>query len=301
MNAWRDIAVVAGQELFDSLRSRRVVVLALLFLGGAVAGTYGFVRLLQSIEEALADTLAVATPDAPGAITRALMQTEELLEVLTRLIRDRDLAQQLVDMPPLALFYGWLALTFVPTLVVFTASETVAADLSSGAARYSLVRTDRLSWSAGKLVGQAVLMTISIFAGALGTWLTGYIALNGFDPGRTAWWLLMLSVRVEFMAFAYLGLAIGLSHMTRSVPLSRALGLVALALVAIARGLLQLDWSQDHLAWLGDLVLPILPRTYQLELWRPDFADRMPAIVMLLGLGLCFFSVGYLFRVRRDA
>ena len=35
----RDALVVAGYELADAIRSRRVVVLALLYVGGAVAGT----------------------------------------------------------------------------------------------------------------------------------------------------------------------------------------------------------------------------------------------------------------------
>ena len=52
-----------------------------------------------------------------------------------------------------------------PTLErLFTSADTIAGDVQSGAVRFSLFRVDRLSWAAGKLVGQTCLMAMGVTA-----------------------------------------------------------------------------------------------------------------------------------------
>jgi ABC-type transport system involved in multi-copper enzyme maturation permease subunit len=298
----RDIAVVANYELGEALRSRRVLILVLLFVGGAVAGTLAFVELLESVEAGLARALAVAEPGKPGAVTAALMQSPEFLRVLGRLLRDEALAEQLAGLPPLALFYGWLGLTFMPFMIMLTSAETVSAELATGSARFSLLRTGRLSFSLGKLVGQTLLMAIGVVAGALAVWVTGYASLASFEAGRSALWLGLLSLRVAVYAFAYVGLAVGLSHVTRSVPLSRAIALGALAVLGVLWGVgVHNDVVREHAAETADALLVLVPRSHMLDLWRPALADRVPSLVMLIALGIVFFALGYAYRARRDA
>jgi len=298
----RDVAIVAGYELGEALRTRRVLIFALLFVGGAVAGTLAFVELLESLEAGLARALAVADPSKPGAMTAELMRSPEFLRMLRRLVRDEELARELAGLPPLALFYGWLGLTFMPVLVMLTSAETISAELATGSIRFSLLRTDRLSVSAGKLLGQSLLMLAGVYAGALAVWTTGYFSLSSFEAGRSALWLALLSIRVAVYAFAHVGLALGLSHLTRSVPLSRALALGALAVLGLLFGLLRnLDWIREHAAGPADAVLQLVPRSHLLDLWRPSLWDRLPSLVMLFALGTVYFAIGYLHRARRDA
>lgn len=300
--ALRDIGVIAQHEFFDALRSRRVLIMLLLFIGGAIAGTLMFVEVLETFEVTLAKALAVAEPGKAGAMTTQLMRSPELVHMLARFLDDETLAKELVDLPPLALFYGWLGLMFLPALIMLTSAEAISGELTNGSLRFSLVRTARLSFSLGKLTGQTLLMLLGVCTGALAVWLTGYFSLASFDAQGTALWLSLLSMRIAVFAFAYVGLAVGLSHLTRRVPLSRALALGSLMLFAVLYGVgKNSETVREHAGEAIDTLLMLLPRSHMLALWQPSLIERLPALVMLVALGLVYFSLGYLYRARRDA
>ncbi len=297
----RDIAVVAAYELQEALRSRRVLILVLLFVGGAVAGTLAFIDLLGSLEVALAQALAVPDPDKPGAVTAELMRSPQFHRMLGRLINDRALAYELTSLPPLALFYGWLGLTLTPVLIMLSSAETISSELATGSARFSLLRTSRLSFSLGKLLGQTLLILVGIGLGAVAVWITGFLQLASFDGAPTALWLMLLSGRIGVFAFAHVGLAVGLSHLTRSVPLSRVLSIGGLLVFGALYGLGNYnDFVREHAPGVADTLLTFLPRTHMLDLWRPEFIDRVPSIAVLTALGLVYFAGGYAYRARRD-
>lgn len=300
MSALRDAWIVASFELVEALRSKRVLVLALLYVGGAVAGSVLFIDLLASIEATLASTLMVADPSKPGAMTRALIESEQFRAVVSGLIRDPKLTDRLITLPPLATFYGWLSLTFLPVLVMLTSVESITQELQSGSARFSLVRCDRLSWAVGKLLGQSALMLASLALGSLATLIVGLFRMQGVEVVPTLLWLLMLSARASIYGFAYVGLALGLSQLTRSVQVARALGLGVLALLGILRAVLDSDWTIERIPVLAASLRVVLPRSHQLDLWRPEVSERMPAMVMLVALGISYFAIGHLVRKRRD-
>jgi hypothetical protein len=190
----------------------------------------------------------------------------------------------------------------MPMLIMLTSAETISSELATGSIRFSLLRTDRLSVSAGKLLGQSLLMLAGVYAGALAVWITGYFSLASFQAGRSALWLALLSIRIAVYAFAHVGLAVGLSHLTRSVLVSRVLALATLGGLTLFYGLgRNLDWIREHAAGLADALLQLVPRSHLLDLWRPSLWDRMPSLVMLFALGIVYFTLGYLHRARRDA
>ena len=297
----RDLLLVAQFELADALRSRGVLGLLLVYLAGSVTGAAAFVSALASVEKALAAQLAVATTSKPGNITDALRDNEQFRQILGDLVGDASLVDALVAIPPMALFYGWLALTFVPALVVLSSCDTIAAELGSGSARYALARTDRLSWVLGKLTGQAALMAVGIAIGALGCWVVGFGWLAHFDAAGTAWWLLRLGSRAWVYGFAYLGLALGVSQLVRSANGARALAIAALIAVGVGRQILGIGYIAQHYPILSSTLLPLFPGYHAMDLWRPDLGGRGPAMVMLLALGGTFFALGHAVLVRRDA
>ena len=302
MNAFRDAALVAWFDLFESIRSRKFLALLVLHLLGAVVSTAGFVEVLKEIENTLADTLAVAATDKPGAMTSSLMASEEFQEVLARLLKDADLAAELVGMPPVALFYSWLIFFALPVLVIFTSSDAISSELASGSARFAMFRTSRMAWAVGKLGGQTLLMAIMIFAGAIGVWLVGYFQFGSFDGPATAWWLGRYGLRAVVYGFAFLGLALGASQLTANVNGSRALGLLFLILFGVggrmvtSEHFLALDWVPQ---WI-DTFAPLFPVAHKIDLYRPAVVDRAPALVMLFGLGIAFFVAGHWRLSRRD-
>ena len=301
MKMLRDAWVVARFDLGESLRSRKVLVIFSLYVLGAIAASILFTELLQTIESELAEQLLVAQTERPGTLTEALMRNSELRRVLTRLVRDPDLALSLLNKPPLALLYGWVALTFGPVFVILTASDAISSELAGGAARFALVRTDRSAWALGKLLGQALLLLVGILAGALASYVTGFIQLSSFPLLETALWMVRYALAAFVYSFAFLGLAMGTSQLTRSVPWSRALAVLALAGVSMAAGLLDRDDVRERAPVLTDSLRQLFPGAHRLDLWRPDFADSAPAMTVLFALGLSYFLLGHVRFARRDA
>jgi ABC-type transport system involved in multi-copper enzyme maturation permease subunit len=301
MKSLRDALIVARFDLAESLRSRKVLVFLVLYVAAAVAAAVVFTEVLQSVETELAAQLLVARTDRPGSLTQAVMESDELRRVLGRLVRDRDLAATLVTIPPIALLYGWVALTFGPVFVILTSSDTVAAEIATGSARFALSRTHRDAWALGKLLGQAALLAVGVFLGAAGAYITGFVQLASFPLLETAWWMLRYASTSFFYVFAFLGLAVGVSQLTRSVPWSRALGLLALSAVAALSSALARDDIRERSPVHVDSLAQLFPASHRLDLWRPDASDFMPAVVVLIALGIGYFALGHVRFVRRDA
>jgi ABC-type transport system involved in multi-copper enzyme maturation permease subunit len=297
----RSILLVTWFDLRESLRSRQAVALLIIYLLGSMAATGLFVALLSEIENALADSLSVSQTDRPGAMTEVLMESEEMLEIASGLIGDRELAEELVSIPPIALFYGWLSLTFVPLLVAFTSADTVSSELSSGSARFVLFRIDRLHWTLGKLGGQTLLMIVGILSGAMGVWIIGFAALASFQPAATALWLLKLSMQASIYGFTFLGLTLGISQVNRSSHSSRALALLLLIALGIGGILTGSETLQQHAPVLLSSIHPLFPNAHRIDLWRPDLLSRLPSILMLLAMSATYFGAGHMVMSRRDA
>ncbi len=297
----RDISVVARFDLAESLRSRRALVLILLHVAGSVAAAALFVEVLGQIEQSLAETLAVPTTRRPGALSGSLLQSDEFRKVVSGLVGDPELGAALVQVPPLALFYGAVSLFVVPVLVVLSSADAIAAERATGALRFSLFRTDRTSWALGKLVGQAILLAVGLAAGAVGVWITGLVELAGFAAGPTALWLARLGGRAWIFGLCWLGITLGISQLTRSVHWSRGLSLLALVVAGAGAALLQHPEVVDVLGSSAATLRSVLPAAQRVELWRPALVDRLPAVAILLAVGAAGFSLGHQRLLRSDA
>lgn len=284
----------------ESIRSRKAIALLLLYVAGSLGATGIFLRVVRVIENTLADTLSVARTQQPGTMTATLFESKEFMEFLGEWVGDDKLAAAITSMPPLVLFYAGLALMFIPLLAVLSSCDAVSYEVATGSARFALFRTDRLSWVLGKFLGQAILMACGIFSGAIACYILGAFFMSSFKPALTAVWMARMSARVWVYGFAYLGLALGVSQLTRSVNWSRALALIAWAVIALAGALLAVPEIVDWSPMLIQNIHQILPAAHRLDLWRPDLIDRLPGTVMLLCLGALYFSIGYIRFVRRD-
>ena len=154
----RDVAIVARFELAESVRSKLIVVMVLLFVGAGSLGAWGFTEVLGKIEENAARVTGAPTARRPGAVVRRLRDSTSYRDMVRFFIRDDAKADYFASMPPMVVFFGWSALTFLPWLVLFTSAESIAGDVSSRAIRYSVLRTGRLPFALGKAAGQAVLV-----------------------------------------------------------------------------------------------------------------------------------------------
>ena len=158
MQLLHQFAVITRYEIDDALRSRRAVNLLLIYLLCSIAACIMFVHILHSIETELVQAIGLQPREETGGATRTLWKSESFRRMLTRLVGVRDLASELLSTPPLAIFFGWVALTFTPLLVILVSSPRIAEEVGTSSVRFVLFRTTRGTWVCGKFAGQALLL-----------------------------------------------------------------------------------------------------------------------------------------------
>lgn len=283
----------------DSIRSRRVWVFLLLYLAGSVAATILFLNILQKMETQLVSTLGLTPSTETGGVTATLWKSDSFRQMMTHLIGNRKLAESLLSIPPLALFWGWLCLTFGPLLVTLTASVRIAEEVWTGSVRFILFRTTRLAWVAGKFCGQAAQLLLAFVISALGAWVVGALRMNSFEPLPTALALLGFAIKAWIYGLAFLGLATAISQMFTSPNVASALSFGALIAVGMIHGAATFVKAAGWRPVLEFLDL-LTPAGHRLDLWRPDLAHLIPALVFLVALSGAYLLAGYFVFRRRD-
>jgi ABC-type transport system involved in multi-copper enzyme maturation permease subunit len=291
----QSIRLVAGFDLLESLRSRKAIVLLALYMLGSLGGSALFVRTLDAIRERLEQDLGQKID------MTQLMESPGMARIAGALAGDPDVASALVAIPPLALFYGWMATSFVPLLVLFTSADSISGDLASGAVRFSLFRTDRLSWATGKLIGQTSLMAVGVLAGALACWAIGMLWLDGMPAGDTAYWLLRISGRTIVYSFAYLGMVMCASQLARTPIRSGGLALAIMFSCSVAGGILQAPPVASKAPELFAALAKLFPNGHYLALWHPGLFESVTAMIGLVAIGLGFSALGFWRFQARDA
>jgi ABC-type transport system involved in multi-copper enzyme maturation permease subunit len=295
----RQLRVVAANELVDSVRSRRALVLLFLYLAGSAVACVLFIHILHKLEVRLVESMGLTASSEPGGATRTLWQSSHFRHMMGELVGDSKLAMRLLDLPPLSIYYGWLAFTFTPLLVMLISAPRIAEEVSTASVRFVLFRTSRATWCGGKLLGQAGLLLVALLASAVGAWVVGAFRMASFEFGANAAVMFVFALKAWVYALAYLGLALGVSQLTRSPVIATGLGLAAML------GLSIVNWTSDY--WHGegwfrilDITRMLTPGGNNLHLWNPDPAYLVPTLVFLPALGLLYFLAGYAFFARRD-
>lgn len=295
MSRLRTIGLVAGFDLYESLRSRKALALLLLYLVVALAASAAFSLALNELWSRMTERFGQAASEE-------ILASEQLVKLLAELLGDDEaLARTLLTVPPLALFYGWLATTALPLVVVLTSTDAVSGEVASGSVRYALFRTDRLGWACGKLLGQTLLMGLGVLIGALGAFVLGAIMLDRFAPGASAWWLLRMAGRATVYGFAYLGVAMCASMLVRSNAAARGIGLLLVMFCWIGGGILAAPVVERAAPGLITAVRQIFPNAHSASIFRPGLFDRLPGMLALIAIGLGYFGLGYARFSRRDA
>jgi hypothetical protein len=291
----RSIRLVAVFDLLESLRSRKAVLLLALYLLGSLGGSAIFIRLVGAIQERLEDDLGQEVDMA------RLMASPGMARVIAAFTGDAEVARAVVAIPPMAIFYGWLAMTFVPLLTLFTSADAIAGDLQSGAVRFSLFRTDRVSWALGKLLGQTFLLALGILVGALGCWAMGMLWLDDMPAVATAYWLARMSGRAVVYCFAYLGMVLCASQLARTPIRAGGIALLIMFVCLIGGSLLQAAPIVARAPLVFEALSKIVPNGHHLELWHPAPWQRGAAMLGLVAIGLAWFGLGFWRFRARDA
>ena len=294
-NTW----TVARHELVDSIRSRRAIVLLILYVLGAVAATLLFVKLLHTLENQLEKAIGVAEAQKAGGTSSALWKNQMFKGMLSHVVGSDAAAIKLLSFTPLALFYGWISFTFTPLLVILMSSARISEEIWSGSVRFVMFRTSRLSWCAGKFAGQALQLLVALLLSALAAWVTGWFRLAFFAPLPNAIDLLVFALKAWVYSIAFLGLATGVSQAVASPNVATALGFVAMVVVGILHSIASWVTMQPWRMILETTDM-MLPGGHQLDLWLTDAAHAVPAVLFVLCLGTAYALAGYVSFSRRN-
>ena len=88
LNALRQTWRVACYEWFDALRSRRALVVLLLYLAAAVCNMYWSINLLHKLETELASALQLPASEQAGVVSTALWKSKPFQRMMTKMTQN---------------------------------------------------------------------------------------------------------------------------------------------------------------------------------------------------------------------
>jgi len=298
----RDVGLLARFELGESVRSRLLLVMVLLFVGGGALGAWGYTTVIAKIEEAAAAALNAPAAAKPGATVARLRDSRSYRDMLKFFVGDEGKADYYAELPPIVVFFGWASFLFTPWLVLFTAAETIATEVSSRAIRYSLLRTGRLAYALGKAGGQLLVLIGVTGLCAVVFFLVAWARLAAFEPGTTALWLLSYWPRVVIYNLPFLAWAMFASMVTSSANLARIVALGGAVVLAVMHGLSGLRSVQRSAIWapIMDLVAYVSPFGRHEGLSYPPGGALPGDLLVCLALTVLYFAAGFAVLRRRD-
>lgn len=300
MKALYRIWQVALCEWHGAMRSRRALVMMLLYLLSAAGGMYATISIFNKMEHELGDVLQLPDGGKTGTVSKQLWTSTTFQHGVKAVVGDDAVYENIKGRHPVELVYAWFVFLCIPMLVVMVAGNRVADDLHSGAVRYSIVRCTRAEWSMGKAVGQVLMIGVALGVGTLGAWGTAVWRLAGVNALELLPSMLDWGLRAWLYSIAWLGVAMGASHVCKSGSKATSLGITCwIALVALP-GVLKFFAMHFDAAWLLNFTV-LSPSSADDLLWRAGLTPLVRAAFHLATLGALYLTIGYAVFRRRDA
>ena len=291
---------VALFELAAAVRTRRAIVLVALYLAWSLLGMSAAITALGKMEDRLAEILQVEKVEGKsGVVSAALWKSKSFQQLVRSVVGDSLIYDDIVGKHPAELIYAWIVFLSVPLLTVLVATRRVAEEVKSGAAKYMLLRVTRLEWTLGKYLGIALLMLVGLLIGAVAAWIVAAFRLSGADIPALLPAMIVWSVKAWFLSLAWLGLALGVSHLFKSGAKADAVAILLMIAFSVVPAILK-DFGS---AWLGGKLLVLVrlfPSSVDAALWRSSFLPVAASATWLVMLGLLYLSVGHAVFARRD-
>jgi len=300
MSELQQIWRVACHEWFDALRSRRALVVLLLYMAAAVCNMNWSINLLHKLESELVTVLQLPPSEHAGVVSTTLWKSKPFQRIMKQMAENNQVLQDITGKHPVELIYAWFAFFYTPLLVVLVAGNRISEDLGSGAVRYAVFRTSRACWTLGKFFGQALMIGLALVLSGIGAYAIAKYRLAGSGAPDLFLNILQWSIRAWVFSIPYLGLAMGLSLLTKSGSKAIVMGIIAITVCFVIAILLR-HFTADtgwraYLPYLGLLV----PDAHKMDLWRNSLAPLVTGSFYLTTLGFCYLFTGYAFFRRRD-
>lgn len=300
MKSLHKIWLVAIGECAGAIRSRRALVVILLYLATAVFCMHGTISALGKMEDELVTMLRLPKSEQTGIVSATIWKSAPFRRIVRQNVNEL-VFDDISGKHPVELVYAWFAFLFAPMLVVLVSGNRISDDLRSGAARYMIVRASRAEWALGKFIGQAMMIGISLAISATGAWIVATIRLSGIGAGELLPAMFNWGLRAWIYSLSWLGIVLGISQITDSGSRSTSIGFCAVFVFSILAPLLSIfDKFDDWRMYLVNLDA-IIPQSAKSSLWRSSSSVLITGTCHLLAIGFSYFTLGYLRLRRRDA
>ncbi len=298
MRAFARIFQVALSEWAGAVRSRRALVLLLLYVVAAVGCMYGTISVFNRMEKELVKVLQLPESEQTGTVSKTLWQSKPFRNIARTVVHNKLVYESIEGRHPIELVYAWFVFALAPFLVVLVSGNRVADDLRSGAVRYAIVRCTRAEWSIGKAFGQALMLVCALGASAFAAWIVAFARLPNaaellpamFDWGARAW----------VYSLGWLGLALGISHLSRTGSRATAFGIFAVFVMMAFPIILDVVGMRFNIGWLVNFDF-LSPSRAESLLWRNGVKPLAEATFRLVLLGAFYLALGSAAFQRRDA
>lgn len=298
----RDVGLVARFEVAEAVRSRLLLVVVLLFVGGGAVAAWGYTEMVQRIETGAAQITGAPTGKRPGGAFRRLRSSRSYRDMIRAVTGSEEKADYYAALPPIVVFFGWVSFLVTPSLVLFTSAETVASEVATRSIRYASLRTGRLEFALGKLAGQGGIVAGVTALSAVAAYVVAWLTLDDFEHAATALGMLSFWPRVLLYNLPFLAWALFASMATASVNLARGLALGGGVGLAILSGLTTNPWLRrgpvSDALW--DLISYLTPFRHHEGLAYPPGGAFGVDLAVCLSLTVLYFAAGFAVLRRRD-
>ncbi len=293
----RDTLIVARFHLRRALRTRSAVGLCVVYTLVTTSSAWIFTRVLLELERQVARMLLVPEVSKPGTMLDTLRERGDLEQMFASFLDDPSQVAWALDQPFLTVTHFWICLGAMPFLAAAAGAETLSPHIRSRAIRFESLRTGRLELVAGRFVGQAVLIGVALSLTVIGTWAVAMLAMAHQPPLLQLTTLLAITPRIWIWSLPFLGLGVACSQLFSNVNFARTIALTGIVVGWIVWGFLH-SYPMRDLGWVRDLIAPVMPHDYALDLWGPGWQWSSSGAI-LCALGLAVVLAAYtLFRRR---
>ncbi|MDC0717649.1 ABC transporter permease [Nannocystis bainbridge] len=293
----RDAWLIAGFDLRESIRTRRALVLALLYLLVASITSYIYVEVVKLAQEAASEVIGgMGDANEQLAATAAAGAAQDagytgLLYVIAG--GDNVIAGHLATYPAMVLVFAWFSLGALPWLISLTSYDLVAGDLHQRTVRFVALRTSRGAFVLGKLLSQVLLVAMIAGLGMIPVLVIGGAFLPRFDFLGSFLALLATWPILALFAFAVLGPVACASQLVRGPGAARALALFFLFVLWILGVWAAFTPGLSALQYLT-------PFAYKTLFFHPDLSYRLLNAAGCAALCAGYTWLGFQVFRRRD-
>ena len=228
MTVFARVWSVAVAELAGALRSRRAIVLMLVFLAAALMMMHFNITTFEMFEEIMVEGLHLEKSGEVGAFADTLWRSPFFVEKIRNFSVGNTLVfNAIFGRHPLELMYTWMIFALAPMLTVLVSAGRIADDVHTGAVRYMLLRVTREEYVFGKFAGEALLLVAAYVLAMGGVLVMLAVRLSSASALRLAPAFVDTLWRVWVQSLPWLGFALCISQMMRSSWKATVLAILA--------------------------------------------------------------------------